>query len=235
MTASDKPRRSRLPKPATVIAGVALFAAIGGTATAATTLIDGKNIRAGTITAKQVKNGSLGTADLSRAARAALRGARGANGAQGAPGATGAAGPQGAVGPQGTPGAQGPQGIVGPQGPAGADGVIDPESTTLGGRNLPPNATTRVLSRTVPNDRYLVIAKLDLFANRDELLGCELLSGAADIDEANWRPAAVDLTTPLGMQGITPTNTTSVSIECSTPAGTTGSVSNVSLIAIPIG
>ncbi len=101
MTASDQPRRRRLPKPATVIAGVALFAAIGGTATAASTLIDGKNIRSRqSITARQVKNGSLGTADLSRAARAALRGARGATGATGAARATGAAGPQGAPGAQ---------------------------------------------------------------------------------------------------------------------------------------
>lgn len=235
MTASDQPRRRRLPKPATVIAGVALFAAIGGTATAASTLIDGKNIRAGTITARQVKNGSLGTADLSRAARAALRGARGATGATGA---AGAAGPQGAQGPQGVPGAQGQQGaqgLTGESGPAGRDGIVLPQSSTLGGRNLAMGATTRVLNKTVPNGRYLVIAKLDLFTNRDDMIGCELLTGANDIDEANWRPSAAGLTTPLSMQAVTPTTTTSLSIECSTAVDASGAADNVSLIAIPIG
>ncbi|HST38762.1 MAG TPA: hypothetical protein VLK58_04610 [Conexibacter sp.] len=235
MTASDQPRRRRLPKPATVIAGVALFAAVGGTATAASTLIDGKNIRAGTITARQVKNGSLGTADLSRAARAALRGARGATGATGA---TGAAGPQGAPGAQGLPGAQGAQGlqgIEGPQGPAGRDGVVTPQSSTLGGRNLAAGATTRVLSKTVPSGRYVVFAKMDLYSEGTEIFGCNLLSGASSIDDSNWRPAAIRLTTPLSLQGVTPTTTTTVSVSCSTPDGISGAASNVSLIAIPFG
>jgi hypothetical protein len=197
-------------------------------------MINGKNIRAGTITARQVKNGSLGTADLSRSARAALRGARGATGATGA---TGAVGPQGAPGPQGVPGAQGAQGvpgIAGEAGPAGRDGIVLPVGNTLGGRNLPANAVTRVLTRSVPNGRYLVIAKLDLQSDGAEIVGCELLTGTNDIDEANWRPAANRLTTPMSMQAITPTTTTSVSIECST-GGSVGTANNVSLIAIPIG
>ncbi|MDW5596289.1 hypothetical protein VSS74_18220 [Conexibacter stalactiti] len=237
MTASDQPRRRRLPKPATVIAGVALFAAIGGTATAATTLIDGKNIRAGTITAKQVKNGSLGTADLSRAARAALRGARGATGAQGAAGATGAAGPQGAVGPQGTPGAQGPQGIVGPQGPAGADGVIDPQSAAPANSvNLTPDDDVLVINKAVPSDTYAVFVKVNLFSNRgDRILGCRLVSGATELDSVQWTSPADNYRAPISLQAVTPTATTSLRVICNAPAGVTGSAYDVKLTALPVG
>ena len=42
-------------RPATIIAMLALLVAISGTATAASGLIDGKKIKPGTVTAKQIK------------------------------------------------------------------------------------------------------------------------------------------------------------------------------------
>jgi hypothetical protein len=72
--------------PATIIALLALFVALTGTATAAGVAL---------ITGKQIKDGSIGLADLSPRAKAGLKGARG---------------------PQGPQGAQGPQGLVGPAG-----------------------------------------------------------------------------------------------------------------------
>lgn len=57
------------------------------------------------ITGRDIKNGSIGLVDLSRAARHAL---------QGRTGPAGPAGPQGAQGPQGTPGTTGPAGAPGP-------------------------------------------------------------------------------------------------------------------------
>jgi len=59
------------PKPATVIAFVALFTALGGWAQAAD-LLDGSKIKTGTVGTKQVRDRSLGVADLSLAARASL-------------------------------------------------------------------------------------------------------------------------------------------------------------------
>jgi hypothetical protein len=102
-----------------VIALIALFVALGGTAGAAgVKLITGAGVKNGSITGADVKseslsgrdlkrdsvtgsdirNGSLHSADFSRATLAKLMGSRGATGATGAAGATGDAGPQGPAG-----------------------------------------------------------------------------------------------------------------------------------------
>lgn len=54
------------------VALLALFVALDGPATAAR-IIDGKHIKRNSVTSKQIRNGSLGTSDLSRRARASLR------------------------------------------------------------------------------------------------------------------------------------------------------------------
>jgi hypothetical protein len=79
------------PRAAAVIAFVALFAVLGGTGYAAAQ-----------ITSKDIKNGTIRTADLSSSAKRALKGNRG---------------PQGPAGPQGARGIQGP---AGPPGSAAA-------------------------------------------------------------------------------------------------------------------
>jgi Collagen triple helix repeat (20 copies) len=104
--------------PSMVVALIALFVALSGTAVA----------QRGLITGAQIKDRSLTLKDLSRGTVTALRGKRGPagrRGAQGPVGATGAQGPvgatgaQGPAGPQGTQGIQGLTGPPGPQGPAG--------------------------------------------------------------------------------------------------------------------
>src|SRR5213078_3092993 len=57
----------RRPSPAMVVALIALFVALGGPAQAKH-LIDGGSIRKGTITSKQIKNGSVAKADLTKGA-----------------------------------------------------------------------------------------------------------------------------------------------------------------------
>jgi hypothetical protein len=98
---------------ANVVATLALFLALaGGSAYAATKLITGRQIAAGTITAKNIKTNSLLAKDFGKGQLpAGPRGATGANGTNGATGATGATGPQG------------PTGGTGPQGGAGATGA----------------------------------------------------------------------------------------------------------------
>ena len=76
-----------------VVAYLALFFALSGTAYALGT---------NTVGSKQIKNGTIQVADISKKARVTLRGARGR------------AGPAGAQGPQGGQGPQGAQGIPGP-------------------------------------------------------------------------------------------------------------------------
>ena len=89
--------------PSMIVAMLALFVAMGGTAIAASSaLITGKQIKNSSITGVDVKNKSLTPKDF----RGSVRGPRGAAGVQG---------PQGAQGPQGS---QGPQGV---QGAAGQD------------------------------------------------------------------------------------------------------------------
>jgi hypothetical protein len=84
---------------------VAAVAVVGVLATAGAAegqrLITGALIKNSTVTGKDVRNGSLGLADLSRSARRALRGARGPAGPQGVPGARGANGVNGAPGANG--------------------------------------------------------------------------------------------------------------------------------------
>jgi hypothetical protein len=75
--------------PATVLAMIALFVALAGSATAAGTVL---------ITGKQIKNGTVGLVDLSASAKRALKGARGPAGPQGIPGPAGVAGAAGLPG-----------------------------------------------------------------------------------------------------------------------------------------
>jgi hypothetical protein len=82
--------------PATILAAIALFVALTGTAVAGANAL---------ITGAQIKNGSIGLADLSGSAKAALKGKRGPAGQRGAAGLAG------------------PAGLPGPAGPAGPKGV----------------------------------------------------------------------------------------------------------------
>ena len=77
------------------------------------------DVKLGTLGGAEVRNGSLGVADLSKQAKAAL------TGAQGAAGTAGPAGPAGPTGPTGPNGAAGQQGTQGVQGVPGANGAVD--------------------------------------------------------------------------------------------------------------
>lgn len=109
-------RRLGRPSPALVIAMIALFVALSGTAVATTSvLITGKQVKNGSITGLDVKNKSLTAVDF----KGALRGA------------PGPAGPGGAQGPQGLQGPQGAQGIQGIQGVPGVVGAVTVERTDV--------------------------------------------------------------------------------------------------------
>jgi hypothetical protein len=89
----------RKPSPAMVVALIALFVALSGTATAGGLLI----------TSRQIKNGTIQAVDINaRTVRQFQR-----------PGPAGAEGPPGPQGPQGPAGDRGPAGAQGPQGPPG--------------------------------------------------------------------------------------------------------------------
>jgi hypothetical protein len=100
--------RRRRPTYASVVATLALFFALSGTAIAgAHLLITGANVKDGSLTGADLANHSIGFEELSRGAAARLRGATGHAGPagnDGAPGAAGAAGAPGATGASGAPG-----------------------------------------------------------------------------------------------------------------------------------
>jgi hypothetical protein len=79
------------------LALLALFFALGGSAYAAGTALLPKN----SVGSRQVINGSLQTADLSKRAQRALKGRRGLRGTQGVAGVPGAKGDKGDAGPPG--------------------------------------------------------------------------------------------------------------------------------------
>jgi hypothetical protein len=99
----------------TAAAYIALFAALGGSAYAATT-ITGRNIKDGTITARDIKKGSLDTTRLSPNVLGSVSGKRGPAGPQGD---RGPAGPRGAKGATGPKGVDGVNGLPGPPGISG--------------------------------------------------------------------------------------------------------------------
>ncbi len=92
--------RDRSATAALVLAAIALFIALGGPAYAART-INGSTIKAKSITATQLADGSVSLTKIAKSAQKSLKavvGPAGALGTQGAPGPQGSPGPQGHVG-----------------------------------------------------------------------------------------------------------------------------------------
>lgn len=144
MLTNLKPRIKR-PSNGTVIAVIALFVALSGSATAAV-VINGKQIKKGTISEarlskalkKKLKSKSVNAAPVAGATGSTgpqgVRGPQGNNGSDGSPGPQGAKGDQGVKGEQGDTGdagEQGPRGAKGSQGPAGATGPAGPTGPGL--------------------------------------------------------------------------------------------------------
>jgi hypothetical protein len=131
----------RRPGYAEVVATLALFVALGGSATAAL-VITGREVKNETLTSVDVRNGSLLARDFKvgqlPAGRTGAPGAPGLPGPQGVPGeigpagatgatgATGAAGPAGEQGPKGDKGDTGERGATGLPGPRGFPGLQGP-------------------------------------------------------------------------------------------------------------
>ncbi len=130
----------RRPRPATIVALVALFVALGGTGYAAFA------VPRNSVGSAQVINGSLQKSDLSKRTVAALKGNRGPRGLRGPSGGQGPTGAQGSAGAQGTTGATGPAGPQGATGPQGVQGLPGPTAVWTGYGY--PSGTTSVVPST---------------------------------------------------------------------------------------
>lgn len=207
-------------KASTVIAAIALFIVIGGTATAASGLISGKKIKPGTVTAKQIKNKTITKAKLAPSAVKSLKGAAGETGPAGAKGATGVAGATGATGPAGAD---------------GEDGTVTPFETELINFGLPKDEYPVPLSLDVPAGNYLITAKANVVSHdstgrntihctiwTDETSGVD--HAMADLDFNEFQN--------ISMMAVAPVESL-IDLRCNTDGGP-GAASDLKLIATPV-
>jgi hypothetical protein len=197
-----------LKHPATVIALLALFVALGGGAAVAAS---------GLISGKKIVNHSIPAKKLTAAAVKALHGLRGP------------------VGPQGPKGAAGARGLTGPK---GDPGPVGPSSATAAHATGPVGiGTTRTLltSLYLLPGSYVITAKavIDNGIASGNFVTCYLRDGA-DVDQAateadtSAAESTVSLVAPLTTTGST------VDIECSSDLTGT-SASHTRLVAIKVG
>lgn len=150
---------------ANIVATIALFSALGGSAYAASQItsrqvadgsLSGRDLKASTLTGRHIKDGALQASDFARGTLrtgpSGPRGAAGEDGARGDAGATGPRGPagdDGAAGPAGPAGEAGRVGLTGPAGPAGETGPTGPAGpTTVVARSGTPVSVTASGSST---------------------------------------------------------------------------------------
>lgn len=214
MSDTPKPRR-RFPRPATVLAGIAVFVALGGTATAAKQLINGNQIKPGTITAKQVKNKSLSLNKLNNGAVKQL---------------SGETGPRGPAGPRGE---EGQKGTTGERGPAG---VVAPLFGELSSINIAEGAEEELIELAVSSAGSFVInAKTNVISvQNDGQVECRLESGGDDVDVSQWTASAMNERNTLALQAVaSATPADPIRLFCSF-SDSNGSAFDAKLTAIPV-
>ena len=156
------------PSPATVIAVLALFVALGGTATAAGILITGKQIKDGTVASIDVRNGSLSGVDVKDKS---LAPADFSGSVQGPAGPQGPQGVQGVPGPKGEQGVQGVQGVQGPVGPSDVYVKILPSTATTIPAVSGGASDTLIRSLTLAAGTYHVRANVLVINNSTSVVG----------------------------------------------------------------
>lgn len=204
---NDQTRKFRRPSFASVIAMLALFIAIGGTATAAG-LINGKNIKRGTVTSKQIKNKTITTGKLAPATVSSLRGSQG---------------------PKGDKGEQGIQGIQ------GIPGVDVPITTfTKTGSKANQNAETSVVNMAgLPGKRYLAMATVEVFSQGTSVVGCTLAAfNGGGSTSASWSSPVNGSRTTLPLSFTTSVATNHIELTCH-PGNSNGSFDG-SVILTPL-
>lgn len=166
MRAHKKGVPKRLPSPATALALVSLFIALGGTGYAAS---------AGTLGGSSRFHSRKHHHQPAKPGPPGSRGLRGLAGPQGPPGPQGPAGQQGAPGPTGPAGPAGPAGL---SGDARAYGLIEPPCEGCG--ELPENFTPLNVSRSM----NVSLATPKAFYGKPPGTWCFVLGGGIDPDNA---------------------------------------------------
>ncbi|MBK8293375.1 MAG: collagen-like protein [Solirubrobacterales bacterium] len=170
-------RNMKRPRLATILAGLALFIALGGTAAAAGGLINGKKIKKGTITSKQIKNKTITKAKISPSTFGALAGAKG---------------PQGPKGDKGSTGAKGATGLQGPKGDPGETQITTYHASGSSINNIPANQEKNVINmNNLASGRYVINASVQAFSQGAGTVNCSLnTNGGGGSAGGTWTAAA---------------------------------------------
>ncbi|MEH3052611.1 MAG: pentapeptide repeat-containing protein [Patulibacter minatonensis] len=202
--------------PSNLLAGTALFLALGGTAFAAVQ-ITGKDVRDASLTGADIRNASLTGTDVKDGSLSAADLAKG----------TLKTGP---AGPQGPAGATGPQGPAGPQGPVGPSAVYAVTTTESGGTSSTVDGTLTVQQAIAlpAGSTYSLTAKAQLSSTTPVTVTCGLRAALDNLDSDT-----ATITIPAGPAGAGPVRGSAVAalqtvtgrdttLRCSGPATTAG-------------
>ncbi len=194
-------------KVSTVVAAIALFVVIGGSATAASGLINGKKIKPGTITAKQIKNKTITKSKLAPATVKSLKGAKGPAGAKGATGAAG---------------------------PAGADGVVDPYYGEAYDLSLPAGEYKVPLTLDVPAGTYMLSAKANIWSHTESsnMLDCTIWTDDTHGVDTGIAEVNTNDTVNLAMMAVADVEG-KIELRCVAMDGN-GAATQLKLIAVPV-
>ena len=206
-------RNTKRPKLATILAAIALFIVVGGTATAASGLINGKKIKAGTITAKQIKNKTITQGKLAPSTVAALRGAQG---------------------PKGEKGEKGEKGNTGAPGIPGTSDLITYQEDQFE-NNVPANTDRNILEfSNMPSSKYLIMAKVVMFSQTAGIdVRCILeTNNNGGGDEARWTSTGNSHRTTVPLLLSTTAKVTYITVDCN--GGAALSAFNANAIVIPV-
>ncbi len=204
-------KNMKRPQLGTILASIALIIALGGTATAASGLINGKKIKNNTVTGKKLKNKTITKNKLAPKTIKALKGKKG---------------------PQGV---QGPQGPKGDKGDPGVNGIVSPTYDEYGSLNLPANTELALGSTNVPAGKYLITATARVFSNGTAIVGCGISTngGGGSSESATWSSPVASSRSTVPMQMVTESsNVTQVTLSCH-PGNANGSASG-NVIITPI-
>ncbi len=208
-----KIRNMQRPRLATILAGLALFLVLGGSATAASGLINGKKIKKGTVTAKQIKNKTITKGKLSKKTVKSLKGATG---------------PKGDTGAQGAPGQPGP---TGPAGADGKDGVVTADSETeIGPENVVANVDKSLANIIVPSGKYVVNADFNYTSASNALVLCAIKNDNSIV--ALTRFSGTVPVNSVALNGYVKDPATNLSLVCNSTAA--GTASNIHLVVLPV-
>jgi len=192
-------------RPATVIAMLALFVAVGGTATAASGLINGKKLKNNSVPGKKLKNKTVTKNKLAPATVKALKGQQGE---------------------------QGPQGPQGPKGEAGEDGVVTPHYIDSGNINIPASNELAVATLSVPAGKYMVTSNVGIVTNATNATSCGIVANNGGGENSSTYDNDGGGRTTIPVQMVTGEGVTSITLACTAGNAVAGVQGDI--LAVPV-